>query len=707
MKINPHDVWRMAQDDYRSALSNQGYRAEMLNAQMAGYRGLAYNTNGLPNWLNLRSSAEDRTEESYNIIRPTVRAAVAATLRSMPAVTALPSNSAKKAQGAAKTVRALFRSFFKIRVASNGEPSSLMDHNVIYDGETKTLIHGAGWYKVVWDYGIGPIETRMEENGGKTEEVQGPGGDVALLFADIHEVIPDPNAHWEKEIRYVVHRRLISEALADELFPKDLFGDSTKGRLTSSAPDHAPLRDRDYVERDIPGESGVHDGNNNVVEVIEMDYAPSGTYPKGLVVSWAGGVLLAVSELPGGIWPWVLRRGPNIIPGQIYGDGLVRDILGPQERLNKNLSKVSEIADLVLNNGMLVPRGAGVDVNHIADFPGYILEYNASVGRPEWTQPPPVPPGLFEHADRMTQMIRDISGRADIESLKQSTESGRQLNYLVELQEGAFAPDYKAFQIAIMRICAKALALYHQFCPEGRMLRLVGDNDRWYARQFKAKDFQFDDVVMEQEEQVTSTALKMSNADRAMEIGGLADTPEAERWRKLVGMPLGESMLSDQVDRDRAEEEILKFLEAVEEADATIKKVALRNPMQVGPEIEASIGHETVSAAIGVDPLDAHAVHLDIHREWMMTPEFRDLPSWARMLFMDHYIQHEQAFAAQQVGFGQQQQTIGATSAGPPPPSAGIPSPTDGGFSDVEGVEQDAAQQASDQAEINESATPV
>lgn len=106
----------------------------------------------------------------------------------------------------------------------------------------------------------------------------------------------------------------------------------------------------------------------------------------------------------------IYRRGKPI--------GLVRNIISPQEFLNKTRSQELHIINTTANSGWLVPEGSLTNMSpeELAEEgakTGSVITYNPQIGAPEKIKPNPVPTGVDRISTKGAMDIKEISGMND------------------------------------------------------------------------------------------------------------------------------------------------------------------------------------------------------------------------------------------------------------------------------------------------------
>ena len=173
---------------------------------------------------------------------------------------------------------------------------------------------------------------------------------------------------------------------------------------------------------------------------------------------------------------------------------------------------------------------------------------------------------------------------------------------------------------------------------------------------FRAEEFDFDhELVIEPYSGApNSRAMRYGEALEAMQVGGLSDSPDAERFRRIVGWNCRK------IDKRRGREH-----RSIAQSENAQFKVDPYSGIRVAQE-------------------DDHDIHIDEHNKYRISHEFRNLPLQIRQMLDEHVAEHENFRAQQLQAFSQEQgmllnQTQGADGGAPPPKDPGLASPMDGG----------------------------
>lgn len=667
---------------YEDAKSAMRQLALTCNESMAFYIGWQW---GRSTEVGYEEDTGER-QETYNYIQSVVRAWVASNLRAMPAPQVVASHSTWSSMQRARAGQMFVRSMLYDGTLATEE---------LVRGEIGAAINGACWYKACWDPHGGRVVKTQKFN---PREAPGPNGKPLIVWEpefdylgnpvmieqfegaikiearDIIDVLPDPNATREEEVGYIFERKAIARYRLEAMFQQDVYGEPTKGRFESMYRDEM-MEQRDIIEKMTRGVSYFSSTGqapeNELCMMVSFWVKPNPIMPQGRLFIWSGDVILSDGPLPYE-WPWVLRNGENIVPGSLYAIGSVDPLKSPQRTLNLNASKRSEIMEHCQQVNLLVDRQANVEVEAFTDISGNKIFYDGGRMPPTNLPAADIPPSMFEQEAALLSMLRDISSFHEIAQgdAPPQIETGRGLAYLFEFQQGVRAPSVAMFKNVIIRLLNKGMRLARDFFTEARTIDIIGEDlASWTIRSWKRTDYELDTQVrvLPDGDVPNSPALRLAMAQEFMTIGALSDTPEGQRFRKMVRFDWGSSAgfpndRPRQYDRAVAQIELLR-------ADPTTPLV---------PE-----------------PRDNADVFLEVLEQFWPTPEFDAMPPIAKTSFENYFYMFEQIVAQQQMDFARQQQlfsrmsTIKHSKEAPQQES-----PFDGGQSDMEGMQFEGSPEA-------------
>lgn len=658
------DLIEEAQDLFGDAQAALTPRLPKFLESMAFYRG-----NQWPgSWSD---DIDERVAmETRNYIRPAVRSATASMLQNRLNPEVIAANGDTLSLARADASGRLARSFLR-----NG----VFPYRNHLRAKMAANIYGGAWLASIWKPDKGrvvntPVLRPSAEDPSQMEHETDDWGDVVhdssfegdidVQYGSPINVCPDPHATDPAELRYVCRWKACAIGHLDDLFHEDAFGKSTEDRWGLEPGlmgwvDAARTENDGALAAPFSPFSGSHSSDNDLAHLVELWERPSMRYPRGRLVVYCGDVLIAAGSLPYR-FPWTLVTGMNVLPGSLYADGVVDDLKSPQRAINMAESKKREWIQQVLSPALMVPATAGIDRDRFSDLAGEVILYNPG-NLPTWMNVPPPPDALFREQQAQEAAISSISTQSDVARGQPppSVSSGRAIAYLYEFQKGMHAPDDELAREEVKDVLQNCLYLARDFYDDGRMLRILGKNNRWQGQVFKREDFDFEsDLIVEPRSGApNSRALRQSEIMEYHNAGLFEDTPAAQRARRMLELDADDSSTVDpyEAHRSRAEKEAALF--------------------SADPE----------SSPLQVLPQDHDLVHLEHHDLFRVSDEFLDIPPELRARFDQHCEEHETQDAQKKSVFAaQSQQLTGSTGQGssggaPPPKAKGMPSPMDGG----------------------------
>ena len=588
----------------------------------------------------------DEEAEVVNICRRFVTSAVAELLAQIPAPKIPASRGDMAAQSRAKMTENLAQSFARNGILSQFE---------LREAATWAYITGGGWIKSYFDIDRGKHRPSVDYTGLESETseeqpdfIQLFEGAPAIEFVSTADGLPDPSAQSPDEMRYFVHRKLRPVSELEDRIVVDWEGKPTRGRFDASGSRIDDTRTKaaldDFGYNNFTNGGRNESTSNTLAELVEFWHQPTAEFPYGLFLVWSGPTLISIGPNPFTPvrLPFTLVLGPNKPPDTLYADGLLADIIGPQRVLNRMETKKLEILDKMANPHLLVPFNSGIEDNVWGNKPGQVIGYNVGHA-PSKLEPAEIPQSMFAHAAQTFENAKFVTGYSDLAAGNVgASTAGRTVAFASENAEKARAPDISAWRNALIDVMKQLVYVAHQFFDEGKLVRVLGPTDELETREFFSDEYDFDNEFAPEpyNDEPKTHAARIA---MALELQGgafFADTPDAERMRRLVGGSYARKSAYDphQADRDRALREQLAIL---------------RNFLDV-PSVQL---------------YDTHAVHLEEHNEWRKSVEYEQLPEMSRQAFDDHCEVHEMLENAAKTGMegtgGERENRLG------PPPLGG------------------------------------
>lgn len=271
--------------------------------------------------------------------------------------------------------------------------------------------------------------------------------------------------------------------------------------------------------------------------------------------------------------------------------------------------------------------------------------------KPAIQQGTPLPQQILEERSLQRQTMQDVSG--DPKNILRgqspgSKASGIMVDILRETAERGKYPDIDRFTRSLTRVNKKRLLLAQEIMTEERLLKVCGRGNKWNIIKFKAADLRNNtDVRMELDSGLASTnAGKMQILTDFAQKGLLGDVTQNPELKEELLRRAGLSGFTQQenVDVKRAELENAKIgtgefegIFLVEPEPPVIQQQTHEGIVDV-PNPKA--GQITPNSPVLMDDpyfkYDVHQIHYDLHRKFMLSEEFSELPPQAQTVLIHH-----------------------------------------------------------------------
>lgn len=327
--------------------------------------------------------------------------------------------------------------------------------------------------------------------------------------------------------------------------------------------------------------------------------------------------------------------------------GVVRNLLSPQEQLNKIASQELHIVNTTANSGWLVESGSLVgmtadDLEEHGAETGLVLEYNRGTNAPTKIQPNQIPTGLDRIAQKAAANIKTISG---VNDSMLGTDSAEVSGIAIQAKQnrGAvmIAVPLDNLRKSRQYLAEKILNLIQTFYTETRIIQVTNEDDPLKPREqmvvnepgpegeiinnlmlgeydvvvatAPARD-SFDEVQFAEAINLRQAGVAIPD-DAIIEYSHLARKGElAKRIRMLTGAePMNEAQQAEAAAR--AEIEMMGIQLEIAKAEAEVKKL----------QSEAAVNIAKVQDVAEVDPqmrmaelqakIDMNQQQLDLRRE--------------------------------------------------------------------------------------------
>lgn len=290
---------------------------------------------------------------------------------------------------------------------------------------------------------------------------------------------------------------------------------------------------------------------------------------------------------------WSMYRTFTIVPffpyfrrGQPFG--MVRNLVGPQEYLNKTRSQELHIVNTTANSGWTVEEGTLVNmttdelVERGAET-GLVLEHARGSNPPKKIEPNSVPSGLDRISEKAAFAIREISGVNDgMLGFAAPSVSGVALDR--KTQQGQVQLEVPATHLEYTRtlVTKKILELIQDFYTEERVVQITYDHnpnqdpEEVMINTVGAAGQIINDVTRGDYDVVISTSPARENYDE----GQFADLMDM----RMNGIAIPDSIIirhSNLANRDAIADEVEKLLGQAEPTDEEIQMMQMQQQLAI------------------------------------------------------------------------------------------------------------------------------
>ena len=428
----------------------------------------------------------------------------------------------------------------------------------------------------------------------------------------------------------------------------------------------------DYITSDSP--------DDELVTLKEVEFRPTPEYPNGRYFITCGGKLLQKNErMPikaeKGAWMYSLTDFHwNFMPGRFWSDSGVDDLISPQNTINEIDKALSENRKSLGRTTVVTP--GEVSLKRVSDKEDQILVLSydaiaAAGSKPVFQQGIPLPTQVIDERSIHKMQMQELGGDPKNVLKGQAPSahaSGVMTDVLRETAERGHYPDMERYNRSMSRVYKNRLLVAKELYTEERMIKVKGKGNKMKAIAFKASDLRDNtDVRMEIDSGLASTKAGQRETLMGLIKEGIfaADIQTDPTIRQEILRRFGFSGFSDitNTDIDRADRENSIFAAGKKEGImiSTFPVTADSKPVQEDPLFK----------------YDNHAIHYEIHRRFILSPEFSDLPLDIQAVAIIHNDVHHMMVQAAQAqaqeaamalqGSGKQGAPPGAPSGAPGP----------------------------------------
>ena len=482
-------------------------------------------------------------------------------------------------------------------------------------------IYGSGFLKTFWNMDKGSVIE--DEESGEAISL----GDVDIKCISPFEIFVDPEAKspFVRDLKWMIHAYRITIENFESKYNLDASAESIEDAGLESQ--YLNLVNSTGHLDDGPM-GGMGEQLEEFVTVKEYYENPSPTHPKGRFIIYTNEHILYMGELPYGKIP-IAKFDDLFVPDRFWGMSTVEQIMPLQTEYNRTRSQILENRNLMSKPKWVAPRDAIQDLDAISAEPGEIIYYNAiqGIAPPTPMSMPSPPPYVFAQEERILQDMMSVSGISDI-NLRSNppagVESGRAMAILAEKDESRMTPTIQSWENAIAFIGKCSLQLVKYNYIDERAIRIIGADNTARLLYMKGTDLSAPEDI----EVTIGQGLGFSRLARIellleMYARGIMRDPN-----KLL------SLLEFGDDKDLYEEQNM------DKNNAAMENIQMTQGIQVpDPTI-----------------IENHMVHLEVHRKFIKSEDFKQVSPEAQQIMFDHYMKTNQIVQQQMAQMAENQQ---------------------------------------------------
>lgn len=202
-------------------------------------------------------------------------------------------------------------------------------------------------------------------------------------------------------------------------------------------------------------------------------------YPRGRKIICANGVLLYDSDPETG-FGYLDNKIPmakmvdHIMPREFWGQGEVKQLIGPQNMYNKIISYMMDVLVITGNPVWVVSTDSGVYPENIINAPGAVIEKNpgSEVGRQEGAQ---LQPYILSMAQMIQTEFEKISGITEVsQGMRPTDASGKAIQYLQEANQTKLRLKARNLEKFLKQVGSMMVSRILQFYSLPRIERITG-----------------------------------------------------------------------------------------------------------------------------------------------------------------------------------------------------------------------------------------
>lgn len=421
-------------------------------------------------------------------------------------------------------------------------------------------------------------------------------------------------------------------------------------------------------------ETDIHIDDDDLVLFREIEMRPTMKFPQGRYILTCGGKLLKKYDrmpiaVENGSWYYTLTDFHyDHIPGAFWSDSGVNNIISPQNTINEIDQALSINRKGVARPRLISPGEVGLKkIDSVGGIGAslLVLQYEPMLSggkAPEIHEGTPLPQQVLEERAIQRGVIQDLGG--DPKNVLRgnspgSKASGLMVDILRETAERGHQPDVDRFLRSLTKVYKKRLLIAKEIMTEMRMVKCIGKGNDYKLRRFTAADLRGNtDIRLE-----LDSGLATTNAGKAQilldfaQYGLFGDITQNNDLRQELLRRVGMSGFTDQENPD--------YMRAQRE-NSKISAGELEGIMLAEPDPQQGMTPD--SEILMDDPLfkyDNHQIHYEVHRKFIISPEFLQSPPEIQTAAIHHCDIHN--MQVQMAAQAQKQEALAFEEAGAKP----------------------------------------
>lgn len=535
-----------------------------------------------------------QNREVFNHIAPIIESRLAKFSRINPTVSVRPKTDDDKDVAASVVAEKLVAEVFKDTDIST----------VIKKATEWSEICGTSFYKVIWDANGG-------EKIGEVDGVNVYEGAAKIIVVSPFEIYPESlTMDSIDDQKSIIHARAMG---VGEVFDK--YGVQVDGQEVN-------VFDIASVTKKT-SEKAKKTLKNSVI-VIERYERPTKDFPKGRLITVAGGKLLQSVELPyingekgERTYPFI-KQDCMGTTGSFFGQSIIERLIPIQRAFNAVKNRKHEFLNR-LSMGIMTVEDGSVDVDDLATeglSPGKVLVYRQGSKAPEMMNDITMPSDFNEEENKLINEFVIVSGVSDVSSSSQNATltSGSALEILVEQDNSRLLVSSEEIRRCYVAMSKHVIRLYAQFMANVKMIKYQDYFNKTRIYYADKNAIASDDVYLENENELLYS----------------------DSQRKEVILKLYNSGLLCDEDgklRPATKEKVLSLL--------GYKDLDYRKGLSKLQEEKAQEENELVRKSnMQVEIIDDDSIHLDEHIRYILS-EYKTLTEQEKQRLYAHVEEHK------------------------------------------------------------------